>query len=180
MNLTNSRYQQLAPYLIFLFIVTVFFAIASVFPYRIEYDPLPQIKGINQWLSGGASLINSVVTVNPKDISQDIQTWIVWHATGVTFAFLPLIALGLPLGIAVRTTAYFLFVSGGLGWIKVIDTLTSDQTENQNNYSYPVIYLLYRNWLIISLYSRRCDSLGSHALGITVRNVSVLNFRLRQ
>ena len=141
MNLTNSRYQQLAPYLIFLFIVTVFFAIASVFPYRIEYDPLPQIKGINQWLSGGASLINSVVTVNPKDISQDIQTWIVWHAPGVTFAFLPLIALGLPLGIAVRTTAYFLFVSGGLGWIKVIDTLTSDQTENQNNYSYPVIYL---------------------------------------
>lgn len=127
MNLTNSRYQQLAPYLIFLFIVTVFFAIASVFPYRIEFDPLPQIKGINQWLSGESSLINSVVTVNPKDISQDIQTWIVWHAPGVTFAFLPLIALGLPLGIAVRTTAYFLFVSGGLGWIKVIDTLTSDQ-----------------------------------------------------
>lgn len=127
MNLTNSRYQQLAPYLIFLFIVTVFFAIASVFPYQIEFDPLPQIKGINQWLSGGSSLINSVVTVNQKDISQDIQTWIVWHAPGVTFAFLPLIALGLPLGIAVRTTAYFLFVSGGLGWIKVIDTLTSDQ-----------------------------------------------------
>ncbi|MCC3441436.1 MAG: hypothetical protein JGK01_06385 [Microcoleus sp. PH2017_03_ELD_O_A] len=127
MNLTNSRYQKLAPYLIFLFIVTVFFAIASVFPYQIEFDPIPQIKGINQWLSGGSSLINSVVTVNQKDISQDIQTWIVWHAPGVTFAFLPLIALGLPLGIAVRTTAYFLFVSGGLGWIKVIDTLTSDQ-----------------------------------------------------
>lgn len=127
MNLTNSRYQQLAPYLIFLFIVTVFFSIASVFPYRIEYDPIPQIKGISQWLSGESSLINSVVTVNPKDISQDIQTWIVWHAPGVTFAFLPLIALGLPLGIAVRTTAYFLFISGGLGWIKVIDTLTSDQ-----------------------------------------------------
>jgi len=104
-----------------------FFAIASVFPYRIEYDPIPQIKGISQWLSGESSLINSVVTVNPKDISQDIQTWIVWHAPGVTFAFLPLIALGLPLGIAVRTTAYFLFISGGLGWIKVIDTLTSDQ-----------------------------------------------------
>ncbi|MBE9165523.1 hypothetical protein [Tychonema sp. LEGE 06208] len=127
MNLTNSRYQQLAPYLIFIFIVTVFFAIASLFPYRIEYDPIPQIKGISQWLSGGSSLINSVVTVNPKDISQDIQTWIVWHAPGVTFTFLPLIALGLPLGIAVRTTAYFLFLSGGLGWIKVIDTLTSDQ-----------------------------------------------------
>ncbi|MEG4804783.1 hypothetical protein QUB63_29365 [Microcoleus sp. ARI1-B5] len=126
MNLTNSRYQRLAPYLIFLFIVTVFFATASVFPYRIEYDPVPQLKGINQWLSGVSNLINSVVAVNPKDISQDIQTWIVWHAPGVTFAFLPLIALGLPLGIAVRTTAYFLFVSGGLGWIKVIDTLTSD------------------------------------------------------
>ena len=127
MNLTNSRYQPLAPYLIFLFIVTVFFAIASVFPYRIEYDPVPQIKGIQQWLSGVSSIINSVVTVNPQDISRDKQTWIVWHAPAVTFAFLPLIAIGLPLGIAVRTTAYFLFVSGGLGWIKVIDTLTSDQ-----------------------------------------------------
>lgn len=127
MNLTNSRYQQLAPYLIFLFIVTVFFAIASIFPYRIEYDPVPQITGIYQWLSGVSSLINSVVTVNPQDISQDKQTWIVWHAPAVTFAFLPLIALGLPLGIAVRTTAYFLFISGGLGWIKVIDTLTSNQ-----------------------------------------------------
>lgn len=71
-------------------------------------------------------MLNSLVTVNPKDLSQNLQTWIVWHAPGVSIAFLPLTAIGLPLGVAVRTTAYILFVSGGIGWLKVLDAIGSD------------------------------------------------------
>ena len=41
-------------------------------------------------------------------------------------AFLPLTAIGLPLGVAARTTAYILFVSGGIGWLKVLDAIGSD------------------------------------------------------
>jgi hypothetical protein len=71
-------------------------------------------------------LLNSLVTVNPKDISQNLPTWIVWHAPGVSIAFLPLTAIGLPLGVAARTTAYILFVSGGMGWLKLLDAIGSD------------------------------------------------------
>jgi len=84
------------------------------------------MKGILQWLRGESSLLNSLVTVNPKDISQNLQTWIVWHALGVSIAFLPLTAIGLPLGVAARTTAYILFVSGGMGWLKRLDAIGSD------------------------------------------------------
>ena len=84
------------------------------------------MKGIQQWLRGESTLLNSLVTVNPKDISQNLQTWIVWHDPGVSMAFLPLTAIGLPLGVAARTTAYILFVSGGIGWLKVLDAIGSD------------------------------------------------------
>lgn len=123
MNLINLRSRRVAPYLIFIFLTAIFFTISSVFAYQIEFDPIPQIKGIQQWLKGESSLLNSLVTVNPKDLSQNLQTWIVWHAPGVSMAFLPLTAIGLPLGVAARTTAYILFFSGGIGWIKVVDTI---------------------------------------------------------
>jgi len=126
MNLINLRSQRVAPYLIFIFIVTIFFTVISVSAYQIEFDPIPQIKGIQQWLRGESTLLNSLVTVNPKDISQNLQTWIVWHAPGVSMAFLPLTAIGLPLGVAARTTAYILFVSGGIGWLKLLDAIGSD------------------------------------------------------
>jgi len=74
MNLINLRSQRLAPYLIFIFIVTIFFTVISVSAYQIEFDPIPQMKGIQQWLRGESTLLNSLVTVNPKDISQNLQT----------------------------------------------------------------------------------------------------------
>jgi hypothetical protein len=126
MNLINLRSQRVAPYLIFIFIVTIFFTVISVSAYQIEFDPVPQMKGIQQWLRGESTLLNSLVTVNPKDISQNLQTWIVWHAPGVSIAYLPLTAIGLPLGVAARTTAYILFVSGGIGWLKLLDAIGSD------------------------------------------------------
>ncbi len=119
MQLINWFRRPIAPYVIFLFGVTLLFSIASTVPYQIVADPVPQIKGIYQWLNGETSFLNFYVNPDPNDLSQNIQTWHVWHAPGVSFVFFPLIALGLPLGIAARTTAYFLYCIGGWGWIKV-------------------------------------------------------------
>jgi hypothetical protein len=107
-------------------LTAIFFTVSSVFAYQIEFDPIPQLKGIQQWLRGESSLLNCLVTANPKDISQNLQTWIVWHAPGVSMAFLPLTAIGLPLGVAARTTAYILFVVGGIGCIKLVEAIGSD------------------------------------------------------
>ncbi len=119
MKIINWIQRPIAPYVIFLFGVTLLFTIASTVPYQVVADPVPQIKGISQWLNGETSFLNFYVNPDPKDLSQNIQTWHVWHAPGVSFVFFPLIALGLPLGVALRTTAYFLYCIGGWGWIKV-------------------------------------------------------------
>jgi len=119
MKIINWVRRPIAPSVIFLFGVTLLFAIASTVPHHVIWDPVPQIKGIYQWLNGETSFLNFYVNPDPNDLSQNIQTWHVWHAPGVSFVFFPLIALGLPLGVAVRTTAYFLYCIAGLGWIKV-------------------------------------------------------------
>ncbi len=123
MQLINWFRRPIAPYVIFLFGVSLLFSIASTVPYQIVADPVPQIKGIYQWLNGETSFLNFYVNPDPNDLSQNIQTWHVWHAPGVSFVFFPLIALGLPLGVAVRTTAYFLYCIAGWGWIKVANRI---------------------------------------------------------
>jgi hypothetical protein len=118
-----NRYQTSLPYLIACFLATLFFTIGSIYPYEIGADVGAQIKTIQQWLSGESNLFYSIVIANPQDLSQDLQNWLFWWPPGVAIVFFPLIALGVPLGIALKITAYLLFILGCIGWLKVTDKL---------------------------------------------------------
>lgn len=119
----TPRYRTLIPYLIVLLSTTLILSLAAKFPIQIDEDVAFQLKSIQQFLSGEADRFNSVVVPDPQDLSSDIQAWIVWWAPGISIFFLPLIAIGIPLGIACRLTMYILFVSGCIGWLKVADKL---------------------------------------------------------
>lgn len=117
------RYKNLIPYLILLLCTTLILSLAANFPIQIDEDVAFQLKSIQQFLAGEADRFNSVVVPDPQDLSRDIQAWIVWWAPGISIFFLPLIAIGIPLGIACRLTMYILFISGCIGWFKVADKL---------------------------------------------------------
>lgn len=128
MNYFLNRYLTSLPYLIACFLATLFFTIGSIYPYEIGADVGAQIKTVQQWLSGESNLFYSIVIAHPQDLSQDLQNWLFWWPPGIGIAFLPLIALGLPLGIALKVTAYLLFILGCIGWLKVADKLQVNLT----------------------------------------------------
>lgn len=123
MNLSASRYQKLIPYSIVIIISTLFFILGSIYPCEIHSDSTMQIKSVQQWLRGEAGLFNAVVLPSHRDLSQNVEAWIVLWSPGMAAFFLPLLALGLSLGFAARLIAYSMFILGCLGWIKVADTI---------------------------------------------------------
>lgn len=122
------RNQKIIPYFIACFLATLFFTIGSIYPYEVGADVGAQIKTVQQWLGGESNLFYSILIADPQDLSQDLRNWIFWWPPGVAIAFLPLIALGLPLGIALKITAYLLFIIGSIGWLKVADKLQVNLT----------------------------------------------------
>lgn len=123
MNLPLNRWRFLAPYLVTFFIVTIFFTLASIYPYEISSDAAFQIKPIQQWLDHQTTLFNTMVLPSHRDLSRDVEAWMALRSPGIPILFLPLIALGLPLGTACRITAYILFILGSLGWLRVADKI---------------------------------------------------------
>lgn len=123
MNFSFIRNQRAIPYLISFFLITLFFTISSVYPYQIQTDVAAQVKSVQQWLRGETNLFYSLNIANPQDLSQNLRCWILWWPPGVAIAFLPLIAIGLPLGLAVKLTAYGLFILGCIGWLRVAEKL---------------------------------------------------------
>lgn len=150
MNLLLKRYHSVYPYLIVLFIATLFFLISSFYPYEIYSDVALQLKSVQQWLKAESNLFNSVVVPKTADLSRDVQSWITVLPPGVPLFFMPMVALGLPLGMAAKFTAYVLFILGCLGWIKLANTL-------QANFPTKIIFSL-----MLSLYS------------VTIASVNVL------
>lgn len=121
-------HKTILPYLIACFLATLCFTIGSIYPYEVGTDVGAQIKTVQQWLSGESNLFYSIVIANPQDLSQDLQNWIFWWPPGIAIAFFPLIAIGLPLGIALKVTAYLLFIVGCIGWLKLADKLQLNLT----------------------------------------------------
>jgi hypothetical protein len=123
MNANTLIRDQKTPYFVFLLIVSLFYALGSIYPYQIETDVAFQLKSLQQLLNGSSNLFNALVIPNPNDISADIQRWIAWWPPGILFIFFPLIFLGLPLGIAVKITTFILFIAGGWGWLRVAELI---------------------------------------------------------
>lgn len=128
MSFVNLKFTRSTPYIIVLFFLSLLFVISFIYPYRIDADPGFQIKAVQQWLRGQSDLFNSVTLPSPEDISKDVQAWIIWWPPGISFFFAPLIALGLPLGIATKITSYFFFMLGCIGWLKVADAIKANLT----------------------------------------------------
>ena len=123
MAFNKSHIYKFSPYLITFFLATLLFTVSLIHPFRIDADSAFQIKSVQQWLRGESSLLNAVVLPSPQDISKDVQAWTLWWSPGVPLFFLPLIAIGLPLGIAAKITVYCFFLLGCLGWLKLADAI---------------------------------------------------------
>jgi hypothetical protein len=115
--------RRLIPYYICLFLITLIFVSRTIYPYAISSDASYSLKSVQQWVSGATSSINTLSVVDPNDLSKNASAWIAWWAPGMSFAFTPLAAIGLPLGNASLLTAYLLFLSGSIGWLRVADKL---------------------------------------------------------
>ncbi|WP_439638028.1 hypothetical protein, partial [Spirulina sp.] len=107
------------PDAIALFNLTLLFAISWHIPYYISDDAAVLLKSAQQLSQGVTPWLQSLTLPSATDIAQDTQTWIVWYPPGMTLLYYPLIALGLPLGIAARITSYLLLISGSLGWLAI-------------------------------------------------------------
>jgi len=64
-----------------------------------------------------------VVVPRTAALSKDVQSWITELPSGTPLFFVPMVASGLPLGMAAKFTAYMLFILGCLGWIKLVNKL---------------------------------------------------------
>ncbi|MFB2881261.1 hypothetical protein [Floridanema aerugineum] len=126
MKFSTYSDRRSVPYLIVLFLVTLLFTLSLIHPFRIDADAAFQIKSVQQWLRGESTLLNALVLPSPNDLSKDVQAWTVWWPPGVPFFFLPLIAIGLPLGIAAKLTTYLLFLLGCIGWLKLADVIKAN------------------------------------------------------
>jgi hypothetical protein len=107
------------PDAIALFNLTLLFVISWHIPYYISDDAATLLKSAQQLSQGATPWLQSLTLPSVTDIAQDTQTWIVWYPPGMTLIYYPLIALGLPLGIAARITSYLLLISGSLGWLAI-------------------------------------------------------------
>lgn len=121
MFLVKVSIKKLSPYILSIGLTTLFFILWLNIPYSIQTDAAHQIKSIQQWLNGIATIPNSLVVPDPSDLSKDIQIWIAWWPPGISIFFTPLIAAGFSLGLAARLTSYLLVLVGCCGWIKVAD-----------------------------------------------------------
>lgn len=132
--------ENLSAYLTVVLIVTLFFLLSLFHPCKINSDVAFQIKSLQQLVKGETRLLNTIVLPDPRDLSRNARAWIVLWPPGTTAFFFPLIMSGLPLGLAIRLTAYLMFLLGSLGWIKVADTIKAD---------YPVKIILS---LVLAIY----------------------------
>ncbi|MGB0560279.1 MAG: hypothetical protein ACPGVO_00550 [Spirulinaceae cyanobacterium] len=111
--------RQYLPEAIAIFWVTFFFVLSSLHPYHVNGDVGLIIKSVQQFVDNKSPFLQIISSPNPNDLTQNIETWIAWFPPGIAIAFYPLMAIGLPIAIATKLTAYGLIMSGCLGWLQL-------------------------------------------------------------
>ena len=92
---------------------------ASFVPYRVDTDIGFQLRSVQQWARGESPSPATLRLPDPADLSRDRLVWSNWWPPGLPFLYAPLVALGLPLGTAVRATSLLLFLVGSAGWLQL-------------------------------------------------------------
>jgi hypothetical protein len=100
------------------------FAAGSTKPYRLESDAAYQAKTVQQFLAGRSPLPNVLVTADPDDLARDVQGWIGWWPPSFPTLLTPILAAGVPIGVAARLIAFGATALGTTGWLVCATELT--------------------------------------------------------
>lgn len=92
-------------------------------PYSLASDIAYQALSARQYAEGLVPAVNSLRLVNPRDLSQDIQTSMTFWAPAWPYLFVAAFKAGLAPGPAGRTLAVLLSITGAMGWLWVISLI---------------------------------------------------------
>ncbi|MEA5420126.1 hypothetical protein VB712_12925 [Spirulina sp. CCNP1310] len=123
---SQLRYRY-APEAIALFILTLLFVSLLPLPYFIHSDAPTSLKSSQQFAQGLTERLGDLWLPDINDLSQNQSFWMIWFSPGMAFLYYPLLALGLPLGLAAKITSYLLMMSGCGGWLAVAKKLKLSQ-----------------------------------------------------
>jgi hypothetical protein len=99
-------------------LILIVFAVTRHIPFRIEADIAYAAKSAQEYVAGSADF-NRIKLVDPRDLSNDSETWIYWWPPAIATAFIILLKLGLSLSAAARVLMLGAALVGGIGWALV-------------------------------------------------------------
>lgn len=80
------------------------------------FDPVLPLRALDQWQADVSPNWNTLVRVDPADLSQDRLEWLGWWAPGTSLLMLPGLAAGIPAGHLLRAVALAALLAGSVGW----------------------------------------------------------------
>jgi len=110
------------PLLVLLLIATSFLLYIHR-PYSLASDIAYQALSAQQYVEHLVPVVNSLRLVNPRDLSQDIQTSMTFWAPVWPYLFVAAFKAGMAPGPAGRTLAVLLSITGAMGWLWVISLI---------------------------------------------------------
>ncbi|MGK7924884.1 MAG: hypothetical protein AB4290_06440, partial [Spirulina sp.] len=110
-------------------LVSLLFLIGSLYPLAIKDDLALLLNSVRQFVRGDTPFLHFVTLPNAEDIARDEFVWLVWYPPGITIILYPLHALGIPLGISSRITAYIFYLSGCFGWLTLASRVGIDRVS---------------------------------------------------
>ncbi|WP_323220149.1 hypothetical protein [Spirulina sp. 06S082] len=128
-NFINSiKQKKLFPaFCISFSLVSLLFFIGFLYPLTVKDDIALLLNSVQQFVRGETPFLHFVNLPNATDLAQNENTWLVWYPPGITVLLYPLHALGIPLGISSKLTAYFFYLSGCFGWITLASRVGIDR-----------------------------------------------------
>jgi hypothetical protein len=110
------------PLLVLLLIVTSFLLYIRR-PYSLASDIAYQAFSAQQYVEHLVPTVNTLRLVNPRDLSQDVQTSMTFWAPAWPYLFAAAFKAGLAPGPAGRTLAVLFSIAGAIGWLWVISLI---------------------------------------------------------
>ena len=83
----------------------------------VYFDPATQLIAVQQRLAGESDSINRIIRPDVRDLSRDVDEWIVQWTPGTELFVYPLMRAGLSLGASVRIVAAAALTIGAVGWV---------------------------------------------------------------
>ncbi len=109
--------------LLVLFLIVTSFLLYIRRPYSLASDVAYQAFSAQQYVEHLVPTVNTVRLVNPRDLSQDIQTSMTFWAPAWPYLFVAAFKAGLAPGPAGRTLAVLFSMAGAMGWLWVISLI---------------------------------------------------------